>query len=304
MQEELEAVREALISLMAQLEAVIDFPEEELDLMERDLWNTQLEGAVLRPVARMIGNFEEGLLFREGLSLVIVGKPNVGKSSLLNRLLQEERAIVTPIPGTTRDTIEETILIKGLPFRLIDTAGLHQARDGLEEAGMRRTREKVKTAHLLLFLLDAAASLEAEDDRLFKELKNRALIILANKADLPPLVSLEEIRDRFPGPDVLPISARYGQGIEELKDTLSTYFLQASPPESLPEFVPTLRQKLILEDMKDALERALNASRRGDSPELIAFELQGVMENLGGMVGAITSDEVLEKVFSQFCIGK
>jgi tRNA modification GTPase len=304
MQERLEEVREALLSLMAQLEAAIDFPEEELDLMDRGRWNTQLEKKVLHPVTKMIENFEDGRPFREGLSLVIVGKPNVGKSSLLNRLLQEERAIVTPIPGTTRDTLEETILIKGLPFRLIDTAGLHQAKDGLEEAGMLRTREKVRTGHLLLFMLDMASPLEREDEELFEEIKDKAMIILANKWDLPPLVSLEEIRDSFPGPAVLPISARYGQGVEGLKDTLYETFLHSRPPESMPEIVPTLRQKRILEDMRVSLNRALSISRQGVSPEFIAFELQSALEELGGLVGTMTTEDVLEKVFSQFCIGK
>src|SRR4030042_2072904 len=193
LQQLLKGIQENLLSLLAQLEAAIDFPEEELEILDRKDWNRLLQNQILLPLTQLIRAYEDGLPFREGLSLVIVGKPNVGKSGLLNTLLKEERAIVTSIPGTTRDTIEETILLKGLPFRLVDTAGIRRARDEVEEGGILRTREKVYEAQIVLFLIDTSNALEEEDRAIFQEIQEKPKMILLNKMDLPSVVSLEEM---------------------------------------------------------------------------------------------------------------
>ncbi len=190
----LKGIQEELLSLLAQLEAAIDFPEEELEILDREEWNRLLQDRVLRPLSQLIQAYEDGRPFREGLSLVIVGKPNVGKSSLLNKLLKEERAIVTSIPGTTRDTIEETILLKGLAFRLVDTAGIRRARDEVEEAGIQRTRGKVREAQIVLFLVDTSSFLEEEDRAIFQEIGDKPMLVVLNKMDLPSVVSPEEIQ--------------------------------------------------------------------------------------------------------------
>ncbi len=300
----LKSLQEELLSLLAHLEAAIDFPEEEIEIFNRTEWNRQLQEKVLNPLGDLVKAYEEGRLFREGLSLVIVGKPNVGKSSLLNRLLREERAIVTSVPGTTRDTIEETFLLKGLPFRLIDTAGIRRARDEVEEAGIRRTRQKVEEGDLVLFMVDASAVLGPEDREIFEEIQEKPVLILANKKDLPPAITLKEVKNFFPGPEILSISALSEEGIEMLKEKLSGFFLQTSPPESLPELIPTLRQKRIAEQMLESLRRAYRANAQGLSPEFIALDLQQALEALGTLIGATTADDVLKKIFSDFCIGK
>ncbi|MEW6184269.1 MAG: tRNA uridine-5-carboxymethylaminomethyl(34) synthesis GTPase MnmE [Thermodesulfobacteriota bacterium] len=297
-------LQEELLDLLAQLEAAIDFPEEELEILDRSLWNQRLQERVMLPLTRLLQAYDEGRPFREGLPLVIVGKPNVGKSSLLNQLLKEERALVTPIPGTTRDTIEETILIKGMPFRLVDTAGLRQARDEIEEAGMDRTWRKVQEALILLFLLDPSRPLDQEDDGIFQEIKDKPMLILLNKKDLPWEIPEEEIKKQFPGPTILSLSARYGQGIEVLKEKLYQLFIRKHFPETLPDLIPTLRQKLVVEEMTALLNSALDQSRENHSPEFIALDLQNSLTALGALIGSIPTEDLLDRVFSRFCIGK
>jgi tRNA modification GTPase len=297
-------IQEELLSLSAQLEAAIDFPDEELEILDRQGWNRILEERVLFPLTQLIQASEEGRPFWEGLSLVIVGKPNVGKSSLLNKLLKEERAIVTATPGTTRDTIEETILLKGLPFRLVDTAGIRWARDEVEEAGIQRTRGKVQQAQIVLFLIDTSSTLEEEDRSIFQEIKDKPLLIVPNKMDLPSVVSMEEVEKKFPGWVKLPISARYGQGIETLKERLYDLFLKIHAPETLPDLIPTLRQKQIFEQMVLSLTRAYQLSEQNLSPEFIALDLQKGLEEIGSLIGTTTTEDVLERVFSRFCVGK
>jgi tRNA modification GTPase len=300
----LQNLQEELLSLSAQLEAAIDFPDEELEILDRKDWNRLLQDRVLGPLSQLIRAYEEGRPFLEGSSLVIAGKPNVGKSSLLNQLLKEDRAIVTSIPGTTRDTIEETLLLKGLPFRVIDTAGIRRARDEVEEVGIRRSRGKVQEAQIVLFLIDTSRALEEEDGAIFREIGDKPLLIVLNKMDLPSVVSLEVVQKQFPGRDMLPISARYGQGIEILKEKLLELFLQTHVPEALPDLIPTLRQKQILEQMVLSLTRAYQLSEQNLSPEFIALDLQKALEELGSLIGTTTSEDVLDLVFSRFCVGK
>lgn len=300
----LQPLQNNLLSLLAQLEAAIDFPEEELEILDRSEWSRLLLEEIINPLTDLIQAYEEGRPFREGLSLVLVGKPNVGKSSLLNQLLKEERAIVTSIPGTTRDTIEETILLKGLPFRLVDTAGIRQARDEVEEAGILRTRGKVQEAQVVLFLIDTSRVLEEEDRIIFEEIKEKLIIVLLNKMDLPSVVSLEAIRKHFPSPVVCPISALTGQGIATFKDKLSELLQQTIFPETLPDLIPTLRQKKIFEQMVESLTRAYGLSKQNVSPEFIALDLQKALEDLGALIGRTTTEDVLDLVFSRFCIGK
>lgn len=304
LQKTLKGLEAELLDLLAQLEGSIEFPEEDLEPVDRLRWASELEKKVLGTLDRLIQDYDRGRLFREGLSLVIVGKPNVGKSSLLNRLLQEERALVTPVPGTTRDTVEETLLLKGLPFRLVDTAGLRRSADLVEMAGIARTRDKIREALVLLFVLDISRPLDQEDLDIYREIQEKPMLLLGNKADLPRAVSEEEIRKRFPGPEILSISALFGQGLETLKDKLHALVTGLYFSETLPDLIPTVRQKTAFEEMSQALKRALTLTRENQPPELVAFYLQQALTTLGMLLGRITTEDVLERVFSRFCIGK
>jgi tRNA modification GTPase len=304
LKKKLAAIQDELLSLLAQLEAAIDFPDEELEIISPQVWNQQLARQALQPLEILIQAYENGRIFREGINLVIVGKPNVGKSSLLNRLLREERAIVTAVPGTTRDTIEEPLTIQGLPFRLIDTAGIHRAREEVEQAGIARSRQKMTEAHLVLFLLDRSSPLDEKDLDLYEEIQDRPHFIVLNKMDLPAGLEEEELLRTFPLDRRLTLSARTGEGLEDLKNRVVEWFLRDHPLETTPALVPTLRQKIILEKTREILLEARREMSCRVSPEFIAVSVQEALNELGSLVGKATSEDVLEKVFSRFCIGK
>jgi tRNA modification GTPase len=304
LKEELAAIQDELLSLLAQLEAAIDFPEEELEILNPQTWNQELTQAALQPLEILIQAYDDGRIFREGINLVIVGKPNVGKSSLLNRLLQEERAIVTAVPGTTRDTIEEPLTIQGIPFRLIDTAGIHRAREEVEQAGIARSRQKMTEAHLVLFLLDRSSPLDEKDLDLYAEIQDRPHFIVLNKMDLPAGVKEQELLRTFPHDRRLTLSARTGEGLEALKNRVVEWFQKDHPLETTPALVPTLRQKIILERAREALQEAHREMSQKVSAEFIAVNMQEALDQLGSLVGKATSEDVLEKIFSRFCIGK
>jgi len=304
LQEKIVAIQDDLLSLLAQLEAAIDFPEEELEIISPQAWNQELTQQALQPLEILIQAYEDGRIFREGINLVIVGKPNVGKSSLLNRLLQEERAIVTAVPGTTRDTIEEPLTIQGIPFRLIDTAGIHRTREEVEQAGIARSRQKMTEAHLVLFLLDRSSPLDEKDLDLYEEIKDQPHFILLNKMDLPAGLKEEELLRTFPHDRRLTLSARTGEGLEALKNRVAKWFQKDHPLETAPTLVPTLRQKIILEKTREALQEAHREMSQKVSAEFIAVNVQEALEQLGSLVGKTTTEDVLEKIFSRFCVGK
>ena len=186
----------------------------------------------------------------------------------------------------------------------MDTAGIRRARDEVEEAGIQRTRGKVREAQIVLFLVDTSCFLEEEDVAIFQEIGDKPLLVVLNKMDLPSIVSPEEIRNKFPGRETVSISARYGQGIETLKEKLHELFLQTHAPETLPDLIPTLRQKQIFEQMVVSLSRAYQLSEQNQSSEFIALDLQKALEELGPLIGTTTSEDVLDRVFGRFCIGK
>ena len=304
LQEKIAAIQDELLSLLAQLEAAIDFPDEELEIISPQAWNQQLDRQALQPLEILIQAYEDGRIFREGINLVIVGKPNVGKSSLLNRLLQEERAIVTAVPGTTRDTIEEPLTIQGIPFRLIDTAGIHRAREEVEQAGIARSRQKMTEAHLVLFLLDRSSPLDEKDLDLYEEIKDRPHFIVLNKMDLPAGLKEEELLRIFPPTADWPCRPGPEKDWRLSKNRVVEWFLRDHPLETAPALVPTLRQKIILEKTREALQEAHREMSQKVSAEFIAVNVQEALDQLGSLVGKTTPEDVLEKIFSRFCVGK
>ena len=293
-----------LVEHLALIEAHIDFPEEEIEPiafgdLKKDLRSMvqQLEG--------WISSYEEGKIFREGISCAIAGKTNVGKSSLLNVLLKEERAIVTPIPGTTRDVIEEVLNIHGIPVRLIDTAGLRKPADFIEREGVRRAKERVADSDFVLLMLDGSRELDADDAEIFGETEGKKRVVILNKNDLPQRISSEEVRKRFEDEPVISISAFNNEGIDDLKKTIYNSLLHRdvrATPEHL--VVANIRHKAALTDLKDALSNALEGLDEGTSLEFIAFEIRSALGTLGELVGETTTEEVLNRIFEHFCIGK
>ncbi|MFH1075808.1 MAG: tRNA uridine-5-carboxymethylaminomethyl(34) synthesis GTPase MnmE [Pseudomonadota bacterium] len=302
--EQIKGVRQAVIEVLAQIEVLIDFPEEG-EAFDTISIIAMLDDHILLPMKKLVDNYQSAQVYREGIAIIIIGRPNVGKSSLLNRLLKRERAIVTPMPGTTRDLIEEELTIKGIPVRLIDTAGFHSTEDAIETIGIRFARERLTTADIVLFVIDAAEPFAEEDMAIFTEIRPRKKIIAANKIDLPCLTSHEAISQGFPGELVVEISAKLDIGIERLMDAIHEKILEDYGKEPL-DVAPNVRHKHCLDRGIKACEAAhkLLIDDNELSPALIALELQEALDALGEIIGETTPDDVLDEIFSRFCIGK
>jgi tRNA modification GTPase len=304
-------IQERLVAMSAIMEVAIDFPEDETDILDHAALMQQLKNEIEVPLIELIARADEGKIFREGISAVILGRPNVGKSSLLNTLLEEDRALVTPVPGTTRDTIEEFVNIKGMPVRIIDTAGIRQTIETVEEMGIQRARAKLADADLVLFMLDATQPLVEEDLALYKSVKQNSrkqkVLLVLNKIDIASGPSPEQYRTALGNEPLVSVSAKEQTGILELKDTVFSLITGSNKGlgwDPGAAVVPNVRHK-------DALKKGLEACRRVEkgleadvSPELLAIDLQSALGYLGDIVGETTTEDVLDLIFERFCIGK
>jgi tRNA modification GTPase len=297
----LREVRQGLLDLLARVEAALDFPEEAQEL-EPDL----IREALVQPVhllTQLCDTFREGRLLQEGLRVVIAGRPNVGKSSLLNRLLAADRAIVTEIPGTTRDVIEEGLAIQGIPVRLTDTAGLRPlAGDRVEELGMAKTRERLEAADIVLYLADGSQPLEEEDRRTLADLAGRPGLAVINKIDLPQALTDGDLKPQTTFP-LVRISALTGQGLEELKQAVVDLALAGGVRQE-GEIITQARHHLHLAAGLDCLLKAQEMLSPAAPWELVAEELRAAVRELGEVTGEEVGDDILERIFAQFCIGK
>lgn len=296
----IEAVRMMLIKALALVEAYIDFPEDDLGDADLQLIQENVDQA-LAAIDGLLASYEEGRILRNGVSVLIIGKPNVGKSSLLNLLLNENRAIVTHIPGTTRDIIEETVIINGLAVGLLDTAGIRHTEDMVEQEGINRAMEKIPLADLVLFVLDASRPFSAEDQHIFDALSGSRVVAVLNKSDMPRQLIIPESISF----DVqIEMTVRSGEGLELLKQAVCNHF-QRSTMIDRRELVAISRSR-----HRDALLTADSALRRfkaGMSEcnlELLAIDLRDALESVGSVTGQTTADDVLDQIFSSFCIGK
>jgi tRNA modification GTPase len=301
---EMTKIRSRLLERLALIEAHIDFPEEEIGPIVFKALRADL-GKMVDQMEEWIASYEEGKIFREGISCAIVGKTNVGKSSLLNVLLKEERAIVTPIPGTTRDVIEEVLNIYGIPVRLIDTAGLRKPADSIEQEGVRRAKERVADSDFVLLMLDGSRALDDDDKDIFMEIKGKKKVVAINKSDLPLKIPLKKVEKHFQKDPIIQISALKNEGIDNLRKTIYASLVHRdvrATPEHL--IVANIRHKTALTQVKDNLSNAVKGLEEGISLELIAFEIRYALDALGETVGETTTEEVLNRIFEQFCIGK
>ncbi|MDD5423699.1 MAG: tRNA uridine-5-carboxymethylaminomethyl(34) synthesis GTPase MnmE [Candidatus Omnitrophica bacterium] len=295
----LKGIREELASVSAGVEASIDFPEEDIEIISEAGTKARLE-AVRAQLAGILETADKGIIMREGISCVICGKPNVGKSSLLNALLRKDRAIVTHVPGTTRDTIEEYANIEGIPFRLVDTAGITATEDIVEREGVLRSREHMERSGLILLMLDGSSAVSGEDRALLEDTRSRARIIVINKADLPRKISASE----FPGICAIEISAKSGKGLERLRKAMAGAVFSGKARAGEPVAVTNLRQKEAARSALSSVEAAIDAVDGKLPPELIAVEVNESLGHIADIVGETVNEEILDRIFSQFCIGK
>lgn len=304
--EKIEAIRQEIVASLALLEAGIDFAEEEVSpdgTREAAAGATALT-EILEKLQALLSTYKQGKLLRHGANVVLAGKPNVGKSSLLNALLGEKRAIVTPLPGTTRDFIEEFINIAGAPVKLTDTAGIGPTADIVEQAGIALVREKLVLADLILLILDGSAALAEEDRQVMADVAAQPCLIVVNKTDLPRQLDPAEVRAALPDAEMLPISAKYGEGLDLLKEAIYQAVLGLPENRGVEVMIANLRHKNVLENTIALLSQAAAGMRSRLPPELIAVELRDALACLGEMVEKTTNEEILEQIFSRFCIGK
>jgi tRNA modification GTPase len=299
-------LRTRLVGILAQVEAGIDFVEEDISFISRQALTVSLQ-EVLDEIRVLLRTAESGRVLREGARVVIVGRPNVGKSSLLNRLVGEERAIVTDIPGTTRDVIEESVVLDGLMITLVDTAGLRDTTDRVEQEGIKRTRAVRDEGDLVLQVLDAAELAGQDIEAHLGSTGERTDLHLINKSDLVDAATLHRLTaliEQQTKARALPVSARTGWGFKELKESIRSRLSYASLEASEGVLLTNVRHRLALERTASSLREALDATGKALAPEFVAMDLRGAAEALGEVTGVITSDEILNHVFAQFCVGK
>lgn len=294
-------LREQLIDILVQIEAAIDFPEEEIELLEREEVAAKIK-ALGEKIGELVKSYEWGRLFREGARVCIAGRPNVGKSSLLNALLGEERVIVTPVPGTTRDVIEESVNLGGLPVVLWDTAGIRETQDQVERIGVDFSLRRLEQADAVVVVVDGSSPLTPEDRLILSAASGKKGLVVVNKSDLDQEIDLDEVAAAAPGKNLLSVSARVGHGLEEFKQALRELLLGASGEP--PIVVSNLRHKAALERAEESLSGAREALLAALPPEIVAVELQEVKDALEEVIGLVRSDEILEHIFANFCIGK
>lgn len=301
---ELARVRESIVQVKSLLEAQIDFAEEDF-VVDRDDLLDPLDAAV-RHLQTLIASYRAGKLARDGIRVVIAGKPNVGKSSLLNALLHEERAIVTPAAGTTRDTIEELADIDGIPVLLTDTAGLRplQEADPIERLGMERTSAKLKEAEVRLLVLDASAPLDEADRAILALPEGSAEIIVLNKVDLPRGIEAEQVAAPRRQRPVIEVSAKTGEGLDRLRLGIVEAVDGGALVDVSATVVTNLRHVDALTKAMEALEQGRRSIDEGHPPDVVAVDVQDAIEHIGAVTGVVSTEEVLDRIFSQFCIGK
>ena len=294
-------LREELIDILVQVEAAIDFPEEDIELLDRFALITKIT-ALREKIGSILSSYRWGRMFKEGARVCICGRPNVGKSSLLNALVGDSRVIVSAIPGTTRDVIEESLDLDGLPVVLWDTAGIRETEDEVEKAGVSLSLEHISNADAVIAVLDGSESLSQEDVSLMLNLDHAKSLVAVNKSDLQQQLDLVEVRDILSSSCSVPVCAKDGTGIDGLKSKLRQFLLGRSI--ETPVILNNLRHKNSLLRGQDVLATAIVHLERGDPPEILAISLQEARESFEEVVGIVTSDDVLERVFSNFCIGK
>jgi tRNA modification GTPase len=292
-------LRDDLMLTLAHVEAHIDFPDEDIAPDDQQKLLRRLESGVAF-MDELLRTANEGQLLRRGIRAAIVGRPNAGKSSLLNQLLGRDRAIVSPVPGTTRDTIEETANIRGLPVVFIDTAGLREAHDDIEREGVRRSRQSLAQAELILHVLDAGEPITGADRNYLSEFADKQRIIVRNKTDLP--VKLELPPET--GAPVVDVCCLSGQGIEPLKDAIKRLIWSGEIKAEMLQVAINSRHQEALNRARAAARRATDALAANATLELVAMDLRIAANAVGEIVGKTTTEDLLDSIFSTFCIGK
>jgi tRNA modification GTPase len=299
----IKALRQTVIELLAHIEVNIDYPEHDVEEMTSAYIRDQC-GLAINEIERLLKTANEGKILREGIVTAIVGRPNVGKSSLMNVLTQENKAIVTDIPGTTRDVIEQFVALNGIPLRLLDTAGIRETSDVVERIGVERSRNALEEADLILFVLNNNEPLQAEDRELLEQLKDRPVIVIVNKTDLPRQLEMEVVEEAFPAQSIVRMSVVEEEGLDHLERTICEMFFEGQLESGDLTYVSNVRHISLLKRAKQSLEDAIEASNMGIPIDVIQIDARSAWESLGEILGDEAGDSLIDQIFSQFCLGK
>ncbi len=296
-------LRQQLIELIAHVEVNIDYPEHDVEDVTAELIRSNCR-SVLAEVNELLQRSNEGKILREGIVTAIVGRPNAGKSSLLNALARENKAIVTDIPGTTRDIVEETVALSGIPLRLLDTAGIRETEDLVEQIGVERSHGALNDADLILLVLNQHEELHEDERKLLQQLKDRSTIVVVNKIDLPAKLDAGEIERDYSSERIVYLSAKEGQGIERLERAVTGMFFSGAVESGDITYVSNARHIALLHRTRQSLEDAIQATYEGVPIDLIQIDISASWESLGQILGDAAGDSLLDQIFSQFCLGK
>lgn len=297
-------LRQEILETLAHVEVNIDYPE--YDDVEEMTHKLLLEKASLvkEEIKKLLQTSEQGKILREGLSTVIIGRPNVGKSSLLNSLVHENKAIVTDIPGTTRDVIEEYVNVRGVPLRLLDTAGIRETEDIVERIGVERSRQVLKEADLILLVLNNSEPLTKEDENLFKAVEGFDVIVIINKTDLPQKIDLNGVREWSKNSKLVTTSLLEEKGIDELEEAIASLYFAGSIEAKDMTYVSNSRHIALLNGALQAIEDSIQGVEAGIPIDLVQIDLTRTWEILGEIIGDSVHESLIDQLFSQFCLGK
>lgn len=296
--------RQSILEILAQVEVNIDYPE--YDDVEDATTEFLLEQSkeIKQEINRLLDTGAQGKIMREGLSTVIVGKPNVGKSSMLNNLIQDNKAIVTEVAGTTRDVLEEYVNVRGVPLRLVDTAGIRETEDIVEKIGVERSRKALSQADLILFVLNNNEALAQEDYTLYEVVKNEDVIVIVNKMDLEQNIDINEVKDMIGDTPLIQTSMLKQEGIDELEIQIRDLFFGGEVQNQDMTYVSNSRHISLLKQARQTIQDAIDAAESGVPMDMVQIDLTRTWEILGEIIGETASDELIDQLFSQFCLGK
>ncbi|HDG7336324.1 TPA: tRNA uridine-5-carboxymethylaminomethyl(34) synthesis GTPase MnmE, partial [Staphylococcus aureus] len=296
--------RQSILEILAQVEVNIDYPE--YDDVEDATTEFLLEQSkeIKQEINRLLDTGAQGKIMREGLSTVIVGKPNVGKSSMLNNLIQDNKAIVTEVAGTTRDVLEEYVNVRGVPLRLVDTAGIRETEDIVEKIGVERSRKALSQADLILFVLNNNEALTQEDYTLYEVVKNEDVIVIVNKMDLEQNIDINEVKDMIGDTPLIQTSMLKQEGIDELEIQIRDLFFGGEVQNQDMTYVSNSRHISLLKQARQTIQDAIDAAESGVPMDMVQIDLTRTWEILGEIIGETASDELIDQLFSQFCLGK
>jgi tRNA modification GTPase len=299
----IKALRQTVIELLAHIEVNIDYPEHDVEDLTSAFIRDQC-GAAITEIDKLLKTANEGKILREGIMTAIVGRPNVGKSSLMNMLTQDNKAIVTDIPGTTRDVIEQFVSLNGIPLKLLDTAGIRETNDVVERIGVERSRGALEDADLILYVLNHNEPLQDEDRELIAQMKDRQVIIVINKADLPRQLEIEVVEKSVAGESIVMMSVLEERGLDKLEQAISGMFFGGQLEAGDLTYVSNVRHIALLKRARQSLADAIEASDIGIPIDVIQIDARSAWESLGEILGDEAGDSLIDQIFSQFCLGK